>query len=76
MKLNLKIDKNFSEWLEKFLIKIHDELLISNKESKFDWYNEEDSDCIDCEITFQNLSKDELQYVIETLKVVENNVKK
>jgi hypothetical protein len=53
---------------------MHDEFLSANQESIFDWLCEITEDnLVKYEISFENLSKDDVQYMMETLDFLKRN---
>lgn len=71
MNITIKINKEMDEILNDLFIKMHDEFLSENKESVFDWVREsENSETVKYALSFENLSKDGVQYVLETLEML------
>lgn len=62
--------------IENCLIKLHDEFLIANSESILDWqFGDRTSEgLIKFEIIFENLSQDDVQYMLETLQILERGI--
>lgn len=74
MNITIKTDKSLCNILDEVFIKMHDDFLRENNNAVFDWICEsEGSEKIRYTLSFENLPKDDVQYVLETLEIMERN---
>ena len=74
VKLTIKTNKNLCEILERTFIRMHDEFLRENENSVFDWFCEdEEQEIVKYTLSLENLPQDDVQYVIQTLEILERN---